>query len=40
MGGMAAARSGPQLWGFMGLIALGFVAAVVLIILFTVVTKR
>ena len=40
MGGMAAARSGPQLWGFMALIALGFVAAIVLIILFTVVTKR
>jgi serine/threonine protein kinase len=40
MGGMAAARSGPQLWGYMALIALGFLAAIVLIILITVVTKR
>ncbi len=40
MGGLTTARSGPQLWGFMALIALGFLAAVVLIILITVVTRR
>jgi eukaryotic-like serine/threonine-protein kinase len=39
LGGMAAAGSAKRLWGWMGLIALGFIAAVALIVTLTVVLR-
>ena len=39
LGGMAAAGSAKRLWGWMGLIALGFVALVALIVTLTVVLR-
>ena len=39
LGGMAAAGSAKRLWGWMGLIALGFIAVVALIVTLTVVLR-
>lgn len=39
-GGMAAVQTSRQLWGYMALIALGFLAVVVLIVLLSVVVRR
>ena len=39
LGGMAAAGSAKRLWGYMGLIAAGFIALVALIVTLTVVLR-
>jgi serine/threonine protein kinase len=38
MGGMSATKSGWQLWGYIALISLGFIAALVLVVVISVVT--
>jgi eukaryotic-like serine/threonine-protein kinase len=40
LGGMSAAKSGWRLWGYIALIALGFVAALVLVVVVSVLTRR
>jgi serine/threonine protein kinase len=40
IGGMSATKSGWRLWAYVGLIALGFVAALVLVVVVSVVTHR